>query len=98
MALAIHLQHEIDEGRIADFAEIARLSQVTRARVTQIMNLNMLSPDIQEELLDLPLTTRGRDPIRERAIRSIYALPNWRMQRRVWEDIRGSTGTARAPN
>ncbi len=81
MALAIHLQHEIDEGHIADFAEVARLSQITRARVSQIMNLNMLAPDIQEALLDLPLTTKGRDPIRERAVRPICAILNWRMQR-----------------
>lgn len=82
MALAIHLQSEIDKGRIADFVEIARLGQVTRARVTQIMNLNMLAPDIQEELLNLPLTTKGRDKIREHMIRPLCTIPNWRMQRR----------------
>ena len=35
---------------------------VTRARMTQIMNLLNLAPDIQEELLLLPPVTEGRDP------------------------------------
>ena len=34
-----------------------------RARVTQIMNLLNLAPDIQEAILFLPLVTRGRDPL-----------------------------------
>lgn len=54
-------------GRAA--AGLARLGHVTRARVTQIMNLLNLAPDIQEEILFLPRTLKGRDPIRERHLR-----------------------------
>jgi len=35
---------------------------VTRARITQIMKLLNLAPDIQEEILFLPRTVKGRDP------------------------------------
>ncbi len=44
----------IREGVVTDYAELARLGHVTRARVTQIMNLLHLAPDIQETLLFLP--------------------------------------------
>ena len=84
MALAIHMQRLIDEGVVRDYAELARLGHVSRARVTQIVNLNLLAPDLQEELLILPRVERGRDPIREHAVRAIAAVPYWRKQRRMW--------------
>ena len=88
MALAIHMQELVDAGEVADYAELARLSHVTRARITQIMNLGHLAPDIQEELLLLPLSNGGRDPIRERMVRPIAAIPDWRKQRRMWMEVR----------
>ena len=57
---------------------------MSRARITQIMNLNLLAPDIQEEILFLPRVERGRDPIREHAVRAIAAVPEWGKQRRMW--------------
>ncbi len=51
MALAIYMEGLIREGHVADYAELARLAQVSRARITQIMNLLHLAPDIQEEIL-----------------------------------------------
>ncbi|RLJ02122.1 MAG: hypothetical protein DRP08_04835, partial [Candidatus Aenigmatarchaeota archaeon] len=65
----------------------ARLGHVSRARVTQIMNLLLLAPDIQEEILFLPRTLTGRDPIRERMIRPIAAVPDWRKQRKMWKQL-----------
>ncbi|WP_297030976.1 hypothetical protein [Thermogutta sp.] len=67
MALAIHFDRLIREGVIKDQAELARVGHVSRARVTQIMNLLCLAPDIQEELLFLPRVEQGRDPITEAA-------------------------------
>jgi alkylated DNA nucleotide flippase Atl1 len=46
MALAIHFEDLIRQGVVTDYADLARLGHVTRARVTQIMNLRL-----QEELL-----------------------------------------------
>jgi len=51
MALAIKFQEMIDRGEVKDYADLARLGVVTRARVTQIMNLLNLAPQIQEALL-----------------------------------------------
>jgi len=88
MALAVRFDRLLREGVARDYADLARLGGVTRARLTQIMNLTLLAPDIQEALLFLPRTTRGRDPVVERMVRSIAAVPDWRKQRRMWENLR----------
>jgi len=85
MALAIRLERLLAEGVARDYADLARLGGVTRARLTQIMNLTLLAPDIQEELLFLPRTLRGRDPVTEPELRAIAAVPDWRKQRRLWK-------------
>ena len=87
MALAIRFDRLIKEGEITDQADLARLGNVSRARVTQIMNFLQLAPDIQEAILFLPLTISGRDPIREHHIRPIAAEIKWAKQRRMWSPI-----------
>lgn len=87
MALAIHMEDLVREGEVTDYAELARLAHVTRARVTQIMNFTHLAPDIQEQLLDLPRSAGDRDPIREHMIRPIAAVPDWRKQRVMWREL-----------
>jgi hypothetical protein len=84
MALAIRMDGLVRDGEVADYADLARLGHVSRARVTQIMNLLLLAPDIQEAILFLPRTERGRDPIRERQIRPIAAELDWQRQRECW--------------
>ena len=84
MALAIRFEHLIRNGEVDDYADIARLGHVTRARVTQIMNLLNLAPDSQEEILFLPRTVSSIDPITERDLRLIVAELNWNKQRRMW--------------
>jgi hypothetical protein len=85
MALAIRFDGLIRDGVIADQAVIARLGYVSRARITQIMNLLHLAPDIQEEVLFLPRIERGKEPIQEHELRRIAAVPDWRKQRRLWK-------------
>jgi len=88
MALAIRFDRLIKAGEVTDQADLARLGNVSRARVTQIMNLLNLAPDIQEEILFLPRTEHGRDPIRERIVRPITAVMDWRKQRKMWSELR----------
>ena len=87
MALAIKNDRLLRKGVIADLSELARLCQVTQPRMTQIMNLLHLAPDIQEELLFLPPVESGRDPIHERALRPINACVSWHNQRRLWSRL-----------
>ncbi len=49
------------------------LGHVSRARVTQIMNLLNLVPEIQDALLYLPPVEQGRDPLTERELRAVVA-------------------------
>ena len=88
MALALHFERRIEDGGISDRAELARLGQVSRARVTQIMNLLLLAPDIQEEILFLPPTQSGRDAVRESMVRPIAAVLDWGKQRGMWREVR----------
>jgi len=94
MALAIRLEKLVRAGEVADYADVARLGHVTRARVTQIMNFLCLAPDIQEDILFLPPTERGRDPIREHHVRPIVSILDWRKQRRMWRGVKAAAGQA----
>jgi len=81
MALAIKFQDMIDRGEVKDYADLARLGFVTRARITQIMNLTLLAPDIQESIL-------GADhSLKESAMRRVALLHLWQDQRRTVSDI-----------
>ncbi len=77
----------VQGGHVRNYADLAGLGHVSRARATQIMNLNFLAPDIQEDILFLPRVERGRDPIREHAVRPIAATPDWRKQRKEWRNF-----------
>ena len=88
MALAIRFDGLIRDGKVWDISELARLAHVTQPRMTQIMNLLHLAPDIQEDLLFLPPVTEGRDAIHERMLRPLTALVDWQEQRRRWAALR----------
>ncbi len=83
MALAIRFDGLLQRGEVKDYAELARLGHVSRARVTQIMNLLNLAPAIQEEILFLPMVLKGNDPLKEWQVRPVAAEPIWRKQRHV---------------
>ena len=85
MALAIRFEGLLREETIRDYAELARLGRVTRARMTQIMKLLHLAPDIQEQILFLPLM-RG---LNERNLRPIASRVDWEEQRRMFQNITG---------
>jgi len=84
MALAIRFDALVREGAVSTQAELAAVGHVTRARVTQIMNLLHLAPDLQEAVLHLPAVRVGRDPITEHDLRPIAAQVEWAEQRRLW--------------
>ena len=85
MALAIRFDGMLRDETIQDYAELARLGRVTRARITQIMKLRHLAPDIQEQILFLPLI-KG---LNERNLRPIVGRIDWRDQRRLFQKICG---------
>jgi len=87
MALAIYYEDLIRSGQVHDYAEIATLGHVTRARVTQIMNLRLLAPDIQEQLLSLDRIVEGRDWLCLRAFQHVALQSDWRQQRKTFKSL-----------
>lgn len=77
LALAHHWRALIQSGAVRDQADLARLVGVSRARVTQVMNLLWLAPDIQETVL------RGRfeSLADETALRAVASHELWTRQR-----------------
>ena len=86
MALAIRFEELLSQGKIRDYAELAHLGRVTRARMTQITKLMHLAPDIQEQILFLP-PIQG---LNERSLRPIVARIDWDVQRCMFEKITDS--------
>jgi hypothetical protein len=84
MALALHLEGLIQAGKVKNYATLGRLGHVSRSRISQIMNLLLLAPVIQEQILFLPAATRGRDPIHLSRLQPIARIPNWSRQRQLW--------------
>lgn len=91
LALAYKIDGMIRAGELRDLADAARVVGVTRARMTQIMNLMLLAPKIQETILELPPVTTGRDPISERSLREAAAESVWNRQQGLWYQARKST-------
>jgi len=51
------------------------------------MNLLCLAQELQEQILLLAPTERGRDTVTERQLRPIAGTPSWRKQRKMWADL-----------
>ena len=90
LALALRLEVQLRQGVLKDNAEVARLGHVTPARVSQILSLVHLAPDIQEAILFLPRTQRGRDPVILSEIIPIATELDWKRQRRAWRRLMGT--------
>lgn len=80
LALAHHIQNAIDRGMVADRAAVARKLGFTRARITQLLDLLLLAPDIQARVLELEAVD-GVEPMSERALRRIVRMGRWEAQR-----------------
>jgi hypothetical protein len=73
---------------VKDFANLARLGCLSRARISQVVKLAWLAPDIQQEILGLPRSSAGRFAISEVAARRIAVEPTWRAQRVLWANLK----------
>ncbi len=96
VALAHRFQHLLETREVATMAELANLGRVTRARITQIMDLLHLAPDIQEALLFPPGAEQGRDPLTLRELRYVCQTPVWAEQRARWAELEVEGASAAA--
>lgn len=83
LALAHHLATAIERGLVADQAAVARKLGLTRARITQLLDLTLLAPDVQARILDLEAVD-GVEPLRERQLRAVVGAGLWPQQRAAW--------------
>ena len=51
LVLGYHFERLVREGKVKNYAEIARRTGLSRARVTQLVNLTLLASGIQESML-----------------------------------------------
>lgn len=86
LALAHHLQAAIDRGAVADRAAVARKLGLTRARVTQLLDLLLLAPDLQARVLELEAVD-GAEPVAERTLRAVGHAGTWADQRQAFSNL-----------
>jgi hypothetical protein len=88
LALAWHIDGLVRSGTLASYAAAARLGHISRARLSQIMRLINLAPDLQEQVLFLQHPRRGRAPWALRQVLRVAAVLDWQEQRRRWRQLR----------
>jgi hypothetical protein len=96
LALAHALQGRIESGEFQDQAEMARALSFTRARISQLLDLLLLAPDIQEQILFLEFLP-GRQPLNEVHLRPVVRLALWSDQRRAWRALLFAAGATALP-
>jgi len=84
LALAHKIDGMIRSGELKDWAGAARLIGVTRARMTQIANLILLSPMIQDFILCSPFASFSQSPTNEHDLRFIVTHACWDSQWQLW--------------
>lgn len=88
LALAIQFEEMVRSGEVRDHADLARLAGLSRERISQIMKLGWLAPDIQIEVLYFPPVSGVHFPVRERALRNISNRICWTEQREMWAKLK----------
>jgi DNA invertase Pin-like site-specific DNA recombinase len=90
LALALKFEELIRSGSVSNYAVLAQLGQVSRARVTQMTGLLNLAPDIQEEILFLRSDEAKQLRLSEPLLRKLTATLLWNQQREQWRNLRRS--------
>jgi hypothetical protein len=85
LALALKFEGLLQRGVVKDYADLARLGRVSRPRVTQIMNLLSLAPDIQQQILSWAREGPGGHSLREASVRALSSEVIWSRQREQWK-------------
>ena len=88
LALAWHVEGLVRSGTVCSYAAAARLGHVSRARLSQILSLLNLAPDLQEQLFFLQRPARGRQSLALRHVLTVAEALDWHEQRRRWRKLR----------
>jgi len=94
LALALKMEQMVQEGTVKNYSELAHVGRVSAARITQVMNLLYLAPDIQEDIL---LGNTPEDRWRESAIRKLSGVVLWSEQRDRWHALLRAASVLKPP-
>ncbi len=86
LAQAHKMRRLLDSGEVPSAAELAHRLGFTRARVSQLLDLTLLAPDIQEQVL-FAVNVAGCDAITERDLRAVARHREWAKQREVFAGL-----------
>src|SRR6058998_2347255 len=96
LALALRFEGLVDEGVVRNYRELAEVGHVSRPRLSQIMQLAQLAPEIQEQVLFLPPTLEGPDRVFESQLRGIARVLDWDKQKEWFRTLQETREKARA--
>lgn len=85
LVLAYQIQELIEREKAKKMGQVGQWLHTTHARISQLMNLLFLAPDIQEEIL---FSDEGKVlQLTEHKIRKIPMEVSWAKQREMWNEI-----------
>lgn len=86
LALGHSVERLIADGTYRDYSDAALALGITRARLTQIINLTLLAPEIQEEILFMRANGKFQ-VVNERALRWVARTTEWGEQGKRWREV-----------
>jgi len=83
---AIEWQALLESGQVVSQTDIAKQERITRARVTQVMGMLRLAPELREKILSMPKVVR-RPLLTERVLRPIATITDYHDQIREFHKL-----------
>ena len=81
-------QNLLESGNVKNLDELARMENVSKARISQIMALRNLAPEIKNWLLEIADTTLiPKQKITEKKLRKIAKIPNHQEQKQKFRQL-----------
>jgi len=84
MALAIRFEDMLRCGEVADYSELAVRYGVDRSRVSRVMHLRLLAPDLQELLL---AASAVPESLCLKHVMPVCKIASWNMQRKRFKKL-----------
>ena len=87
MALAIKYEQLLKSGEIYGQEALARLAGIDRSLISRILRLRLLSPRIQEQLLNLSEITKGREELGLTKLIPLTRIHSWSKQETAFAEL-----------
>ena len=85
LVLAYQLQQLIEQGKVKSLKQAASWLNLSHVRIDQVMNMLLLSPRIQEEIISSENTRLAQIP--EYKLRNVINEPDWHKQQQFWQKL-----------